>query len=82
MAGSFVVMSDNNPSAGDVNLKSESVRLGSGMDKIKNPHAKALGALGGSVGSAAQKRAARLNGKKGGRPKGSKDKAPRKPRKK
>jgi hypothetical protein len=35
----------------------------------KNPAAVALGRCGGSVGSDAQKAAARENGKKGGRPK-------------
>jgi hypothetical protein len=34
----------------------------------KNPHAVALGRRGGAVASAAQKAAARANGKKGGRP--------------
>lgn len=34
-----------------------------------NPHAQALGKLGRAVNSEAQKEAARINGKKGGRPK-------------
>jgi hypothetical protein len=37
----------------------------------KNPHAVALGRLGGKVKSPAKKRAAQENGKKGGRPVGS-----------
>jgi hypothetical protein len=37
----------------------------------KNPHAVALGRKGGSRSTAAKRRAARANGKKGGRPKGS-----------
>ena len=37
----------------------------------KNPHAVALGRLGGSVCSPAKKAAAKINGAKGGRPKGS-----------
>ncbi len=36
--------------------------------KRKNPHAAALGKLGGSVSSPAKRRAARENGKLGGRP--------------
>jgi hypothetical protein len=36
----------------------------------KNPHAQALGKLGGSVSSDAKTAAARLNAKKGGWPKG------------
>jgi hypothetical protein len=36
---------------------------------VKNPHAVALGSLGGSKTSDAKKRTAKLNGKKGGRPK-------------
>lgn len=39
-----------------------------------------IGAKGGQVGSAKQAAARRRNGKKGGRPKGSKDKQPRKPK--
>lgn len=35
---------------------------------MKNPHAVALGRLGGSVKSNRKKKAARENGKKGGRP--------------
>jgi hypothetical protein len=35
----------------------------------KNPHAVALGRLGGSKKTKAKEEAARLNGKKGGRPK-------------
>lgn len=35
----------------------------------KNPHAVALGRLGGKVVSKAKTKAARANGKKGGRPK-------------
>jgi len=46
----------------------------------KNPAAVALGRLGGSVSSPAKRRAVRANGRKGGRPKGSKDKVPRKRR--
>ena len=42
-----------------------------------NPAA-ALGRLGGLSTSAAKRRAVRANGKKGGRPKGSKDSYPRK----
>jgi hypothetical protein len=38
----------------------------------KNPHAVALGRLGGSVSSPAKTRAVRANGKLGGRPKQSK----------
>jgi hypothetical protein len=38
---------------------------------LKNPHAVALGRLGGLVSSPAKARAARENGKKGGRPKGA-----------
>jgi hypothetical protein len=34
---------------------------------MKNPHAQALGRLGGSVKSERKAEAARLNGKKGGR---------------
>jgi len=34
----------------------------------KNPHAVALGKLGGKVKSAAKASAARINGRKGGRP--------------
>lgn len=40
----------------------------------KNPHAVALGRRGGSVSSAAKTAAARKNAKKGGRPKGTKNK--------
>ena len=36
--------------------------------KPKNPHAQALGSLGGQSKSEAKKEASRLNGKKGGRP--------------
>jgi hypothetical protein len=39
---------------------------------MKNPAAVALGKLGGSVRSDAKARAARENGKKGGRPKSKK----------
>lgn len=39
--------------------------------KEKNPHAQALGKLGGSKTSEAKKKAAQENGKKGGRPKKS-----------
>jgi hypothetical protein len=42
----------------------------------KNPHAQALGKLGGSVTSDAKTAAARLNARKGGWPKGK----PRKPK--
>jgi hypothetical protein len=35
----------------------------------KNPHAVALGKLGGSKATAAQRRASKENGKRGGRPK-------------
>jgi hypothetical protein len=35
----------------------------------KNPHAVALGKLGGSKRTKAKEEAARINGKKGGRPK-------------
>jgi hypothetical protein len=42
--------------------------------------AAALGRLGGSVSSPAKRRAVKANGKKGGRPKGSKDSSPRKRR--
>lgn len=35
----------------------------------KNPHAVALGKLGGSKSTDAKKEAARVNGQKGGRPK-------------
>ena len=38
-------------------------------DEKKNPHAVALGRLGGKVTSKAKTKAARLNGAKGGRPK-------------
>jgi hypothetical protein len=38
----------------------------------KNPHAVALGRLGGQQTSEAKTRAARENGRKGGRPKGKK----------
>ena len=38
----------------------------------KNPHAVALGRKGGSVTSRAKAKAARENGKKGGRPKSAK----------
>jgi hypothetical protein len=41
------------------------------MAPKKNPHAAALGRMGGSVRSAKKTRAARLNGRKGGRPKKS-----------
>ena len=34
----------------------------------KNPHAVALGRRGGAAATAAQKQAARVNGRKGGRP--------------
>jgi len=37
--------------------------------KTKNPHAVALGRKGGSAATELQKAAARINGKKGGRPK-------------
>ena len=40
-----------------------------------------IGARGGKVKSAKKADAVRLNGKKGGRPKGAKDKKPREPRK-
>lgn len=40
--------------------------------KTKNPHAVALGRKGGSKATDAQKSAARVNGKKGGRPKAAK----------
>ena len=43
----------------------------------KNPAAVALGKLGRAANTKAQKEAARSNGKKGGRPKGSKDSKPR-----
>jgi hypothetical protein len=36
--------------------------------KAKNPHAQALGTLGGRVKSAKKAAAARANGKRGGRP--------------
>ena len=36
---------------------------------MKNPHAQILGKLGGSKTSEKKKRAAKRNGKKGGRPK-------------
>jgi hypothetical protein len=39
------------------------------MKKDKNPHAVALGSLGGSKKSKRKTAAARENGKKGGRPK-------------
>jgi hypothetical protein len=39
------------------------------MDDRKNPHAVALGRLGGLVSSPAKAKAARENGRKGGRPK-------------
>lgn len=39
------------------------------MSQRKNPHAVALGKKGRAVNSPAQQRAARENGKKGGRPK-------------
>jgi hypothetical protein len=39
------------------------------MNETKNPHAVALGKLGGSSKSEAKRRASRENGKKGGRPK-------------
>jgi hypothetical protein len=38
------------------------------MTEKKNPSAVALGRLGGSAATAAQKAAARRNGRKGGRP--------------
>lgn len=38
--------------------------------EIKNPHAQALGKLGGKVRSEAKTKAARKNAKKGGWPKG------------
>ena len=38
------------------------------MKPRKNPHAVALGRLGGSKATEAQKAAARRNGRKGGRP--------------
>lgn len=51
----------------------------------RNPHAVALGRLGGRVGgksrSAAKLRAQKENAAKGGRPKGAKDLRPRKSRK-
>jgi hypothetical protein len=46
----------------------------------KNPAAVALGKLGRSANTPAQKKAARANGKQGGRPKGAKDSKPRKRR--
>lgn len=36
---------------------------------MKNPHAQALGRLGGKSKSEAKQNASRLNGKKGGKPK-------------
>jgi hypothetical protein len=39
------------------------------IDENKNPHAVALGRLGGKAISKAKTKAARTNGKKGGRPK-------------
>ena len=39
------------------------------MEKAKNPAAVALGKIGGKVKSAAKTKAARKNGKLGGRPK-------------
>jgi hypothetical protein len=48
----------------------------------KNPHAVELGRLGGAatrgLSTPQKRRASRANGKLGGRPKGSKDKKPRK----
>lgn len=41
------------------------------MTPRKNPHAVALGRKGGQQTSAAKRRAAKENGKKGGRPKAS-----------
>jgi hypothetical protein len=38
------------------------------QETIKNPHAVAMGKLGGSKKSPAKQNAARTNGKKGGRP--------------
>jgi hypothetical protein len=45
---------------------------------MKNPHAVALGRLGGQQTSEAKKRSSAANGKKGGRPKGKVAKAPKK----
>jgi hypothetical protein len=42
------------------------------MASTKNPHAVALGRLGGQQTSDAKKRSSAENGKKGGRPKGKK----------
>jgi hypothetical protein len=39
------------------------------MNENKNPHAVALGRIGGSSKSNAKKQSSRENGKKGGRPK-------------
>lgn len=39
------------------------------MNESKNPHAAALGKLGGASKSDAKKKASKENGKKGGRPK-------------
>lgn len=44
------------------------------MSLGKNPHAVALGRMGGAVRSEAKAAASRENGRKGGRPKGSKNK--------
>lgn len=41
---------------------------------IKNPHAVALGRLGGAAGTEKQKKSSRVNGAKGGRPKSIKKK--------
>jgi hypothetical protein len=48
---------------------------------MKNPHAVALGRLGGQQTSEAKKKAARENAKKGGWPKGKKRKPAKQPAK-
>lgn len=48
------------------------------MDPVKAYLAK-IGAQGGAASTPAKKAAAAVNGKKGGRPKGSKDTKPRQP---
>lgn len=58
-------------------LQGRAPAMTNGLDKPKrkrkNPHAVALGRLGGRVKSAAKTKAVQENGKKGGRPKKGRD---------